>query len=137
MEPSEQPGSSAEEAVRRLRERVDQASQAAERLIEEAAGRAETPPGGSQAPHAGRAETPPGGWQVPHAGGGEASRGDLELLMQIFQSFRDLIPLELQRRLAAALRELLMALRALIDWYLERTEQRSAEPAKVEDIPIR
>jgi hypothetical protein len=34
------------------------------------------------------------------------------------------------------LREVLLALRALIDWYLERTERRRADPADVEDIPI-
>ncbi len=34
------------------------------------------------------------------------------------------------------MRELLLALRALIDWYLERVEQRRREPAEVQDIPI-
>ena len=33
---------------------------------------------------------------------------------------RDLIPPELQQRLAEALREVLQALRDLLDWYLER-----------------
>jgi hypothetical protein len=56
--------------------------------------------------------------------------------VQVLQSLRDLIPPELQRRLAEALREVLLALRALIDWYLERVDQRRAEPAEVEDIPI-
>ena len=49
---------------------------------------------------------------------------------------RDLIPADLQRRLAEALRELLLAVRALIDWYLDRIERRRAEPAEVQDIPI-
>jgi hypothetical protein len=40
------------------------------------------------------------------------------------------------QRIAAALRELLLALRALIDWYLERVDRRRAEPAEVEEIPI-
>jgi DNA-binding HxlR family transcriptional regulator len=56
--------------------------------------------------------------------------------VQIFESVRDLIPPDLERRLAEALRELLLALRALIDWYLERAEQRRREPADVQDIPI-
>jgi hypothetical protein len=38
--------------------------------------------------------------------------------------------------LAEALRELLLALRALIDWYLERAERRRAAPVEVQDIPI-
>jgi hypothetical protein len=41
-----------------------------------------------------------------------------------------------EMRLVEALRELLLALRALIDWYLERIEHRRAAPAEVQDIPI-
>jgi hypothetical protein len=33
-------------------------------------------------------------------------------------------------------RELLLALRALIDFYLERLNKRGSEPTEVEDIPI-
>ncbi len=33
------------------------------------------------------------------------------------------------------IRELLLTLRSLIDWYLERLDQRPREP-EVEDIPI-
>jgi predicted lipid carrier protein YhbT len=58
------------------------------------------------------------------------------VLAQVIQSLRELIPPELQRRVTEALRELLLALRALIDWYLERVERRRAEPAEVQDIPI-
>ena len=56
--------------------------------------------------------------------------------MQVLRSLKDLIPPELQQKLAEALRELLLALRALIDWYLERVEQRRGAPAEVQDIPI-
>jgi hypothetical protein len=52
------------------------------------------------------------------------------------RSLRDLIPPDLQQRLAEALRELLLALRALIDWYLERLEQRRKTPTPIQDIPI-
>ena len=65
-----------------------------------------------------------------------AAGGDLDVLMQLVNALRDLIPPELQRRLAEALRELLLALRALIDWYLERNERRRAAPSEVQDIPI-
>jgi hypothetical protein len=47
-----------------------------------------------------------------------------------------LVPAELQRRLAEALRELLLALRALIDLYLERLERPEQAPTEMEDIPI-
>jgi hypothetical protein len=46
------------------------------------------------------------------------------------------VPPELAQQLADAVRELLMALRALIDWYLERLDRPSPEPVEVEDIPI-
>jgi hypothetical protein len=116
------------DALRRLEQRLDRASEAAERLIAEAAGKA-----------AGGAHTrkpPSSGWDTPREQRPGASEGDLELLSQVLHSIRDLIPPELQRRLAEALRELLMAVRALIDFYLERLERRREAPAEVQDIPI-
>ena len=65
--------------------------------------------------------------------------GELEwrgLVYDATEGLRDLIPPELQRRLVAAVRELLLALRALIDWYLERLERRREQSVEVEDIPI-
>ena len=112
---------SADDAVRRLQERLDRASARAEQLIGEAAD---------------ARKPPPAGWQEPGGERDPATPGDLELLTQLVQSVRELIPADLERRLAEALRELLMAVRALIDFYLERLERRSPEPAEVEDIPI-
>jgi sugar-specific transcriptional regulator TrmB len=119
VEQQEPSPSAAEEALRRLEQRLDRASEAAERVIAEAAAAASEPP--------------PAGWQVPRS---EERRDDLDLLLQLVNSLRDLVPPELQRRLAETLRELLLALRALIDWYLERNERRRPAPADVEDIPI-
>jgi hypothetical protein len=117
-----------DDALSRLQERLDRASEAAERLIAEAAARATRTP-------------PPSGWQTPEPEGaaesaGARARGEVDLLLQFVQSLRELIPPELQRRLTEALRELLLALRALIDWYLERSQRRRTEPAQVQDIPI-
>jgi len=42
---------------------------------------------------------------------------------------------ELDRQLRDIVREFLLTLRSLIDWYLERLDRRPAEP-QVEDIPI-
>jgi hypothetical protein len=119
-------GGAAEDPLRRLEERLDRASDAAERLLSEAAA------GATRAAKA-ASEIPAAGWQLPRSG---SETGDLELVAQLIQSLRDLIPDELERRLAEALRELLLALRALIDWYLERGERRRAEPSEVQDIPI-
>ncbi len=81
------------------------------------------------------AKAPPRGWQVPEdaPAGGDS---DLDPFLTLVQALRDLIPPELQRRLVAALRELLLALRALIDWYLERLERRREQGVEVQDIPI-
>ena len=128
-DPSVPPPGSAEDALRRLEQRLDRASEAAERLMAEAAAQA----AGAQPENP--AETPPAGWQIPE----DAPAGivpDLEPFLAFAQALRDLIPPELQHRLIAALRELLLALRALIDWYLERLERRREQPVEVEDIPI-
>jgi hypothetical protein len=113
--------------LRSLEERLARASEAAERLMGEAAGM-----GGSQS-----RRPPEAGWQTSREE--SASRGpsaELEALFGAIRSVRDLIPPEVAERLVAALREFLLALRSLIEWYLERLEQRRQEPPDVQDIPI-
>lgn len=153
--PEERPGSappgSAEEALRRLEQRLDRATDAAERLMAEAAAqaagavdprgsseRAANPAGSSEPSGAGGepVQPPPAGWQIPEDPGDAGASSGLEPLVSFVQAVRELIPPELQRRLVAALRELLLALRALIDWYLERLERRREQSVQVEDIPI-
>jgi hypothetical protein len=116
-----------EQALRRLERRLDEASAAAERLIAEAAA--------SAASTARDRRPPPAGWQAPSSDGTGSTR-DAELLAEVLQRLRDLIPPELEQRLAEALREVLLAIRALLDWYIERLERRRAAPAEVHDIPI-
>jgi hypothetical protein len=112
-----------EDALRRLERRLDQASETAQRLVGEAAEAARR-----------TAPLPPAGFQAPADG---ARGGDqLDSLLQAVQALRDLIPPELQRKLADALRELLLAVRALIDWYIERLGRREEASSEVEDIPI-
>lgn len=118
-------GASPEDTLRRLEERLDRASAAAERLMAEAAGAA-----------AGASGPPPSGWQAPESESEQRSDGDLEALIALARSLRDLIPPELQQRLINALREVLQAVRDLVDWYLERLDRQRAEPAEVQDIPI-
>src|SRR5947209_5634002 len=120
------------DVLRRLEERLDRASDAAERLITEAAQAAARAASESVKP-------PPAGWQSREPAG-ETSTGrgthDADLLGQVLGAFRELIPPELQQRLAQALRELLLALRALLDWYIDRLERRRGQPIEVQDIPI-
>lgn len=78
-------------------------------------------------------EPPPGGWQRP---GADTAEGREDVLARLLMRLVELAPPEeVREHLAAALRELLLALRALIDWYLERSE-RQAQPVEVRDIPI-
>ncbi len=149
------PGSP-EETLRRLEQRLDQASAAAERLIAQAAAEAAragiqaasagNPDGGGAGPTqgAGRRQprapatsptSPPAGWQTAE----DTVRGptpELDPFVALVQAMRDLVPPDLQRRLLAALREVLLALRALIDWYLERLERKREQGVEVQDIPI-
>jgi len=86
------------------------------------------------------ASSPPqGGWQRPASETSGARRGgdELELLLSVLGAMRDWIPAELQQRLTEAIRDVLLALRALIDWYLERTQRRAGgDDERVQDIPI-
>ena len=160
-EPRGVPGSgSTEDTLRRLEQRLDQASAAAERLMAQAAAaaaRAGNPAAGagrsqgagnpgpgagnpgpeaSESHDAGDPRDPPAaGWQTAE----ESSRGhtsELDPFVALVQAMRDLIPPDLQQRLIAALREVLLALRALIDWYLERIERRREQGVEIQDIPI-
>jgi hypothetical protein len=111
-----------------LRERLERTQEAAQRLAEEAA---------AAAARAATSRKPPEtGWQAPRPeGGGESA--DLHGLLTLGQLVRGLVPQELAEQLAAVVRELLLALRALIDWYLDRVEaRRRAAPVEVQDIPI-
>ena len=128
------PGSP-EEALRRLEQRLDQASEAAERLMAEAAAAAAARATGGAGNPGDPATPPPAGWQTAD----QESRGstsELDPLVALVQAVRDLIPPDLQQRLIAALREVLLALRALIDWYLERLDRRREQGVEVQDIPI-
>lgn len=60
---------------------------------------------------------------------------DFSPVFALLDSLRRLVPPELQEQFAALQREVLLTLRALIDWYLERLDQRE-RPVRVEDIPI-
>jgi hypothetical protein len=59
----------------------------------------------------------------------------LASLIALLEALRGIVPSELERQFSALLREVLLTLRALIDWYLERLDGTRAE-YQVEDIPI-
>jgi hypothetical protein len=60
---------------------------------------------------------------------------DLAPLFLVLDALRAGLPGELRDQFNTLVRELLLTLRALIDWYLERLDGGRREP-EVEDIPI-
>jgi hypothetical protein len=98
----------------------------AERLVREAQRAAED---------AAARTVPPRGWSVP----GEERSGpfpDLGQLTALIEALRGIVPPELARQLADALRELLIAIRAVLDWYIARLEPPEPPSSDVEDIPV-
>jgi len=112
-----------------VREHLDEAHAAADRLVREAQRQAE------EASREGAARVPPRGWD---SGRGDAAVPDLAALAALLDGLRHAVPAELSRQLAAALRELLLAVRALLDWYIERLDGAGGErpQVEVEDIPL-
>jgi hypothetical protein len=82
-------------------------------------------------------EIPPRGWEAPR-GDGPAGPAfpDLAPLFALVESLRGTVPPELLAQLTDALRELLLALRAIIDHSIARLDHPPAEPVRVEDIPV-
>ena len=100
---------------------------AAERLVRDATERAEAAARGADG-------VPPRGWDSPRP---EASPfPDLSALLGLVETARGALPPELARQLADALRELLIALRAVLDYSIERLERPPHQEPEVEDIPI-
>jgi hypothetical protein len=60
---------------------------------------------------------------------------DFGPLFMVLEAVRRGVPRELEDQFNALMREVLLTMRALIDWYLERLDNGPAEPT-VEDIPI-
>jgi hypothetical protein len=87
---------------------------------------------GGGAPPADSTPPPQGGWEIPREQAAEAA----DVLTQLSELLHEFVPEDLQKRIAEAMRELLVALRALIDWLVERLERRPGGPAEVRDIPI-
>ena len=71
----------------------------------------------------------------PSSNGSPPPPPDLSALLAMLEALRRAIPLELQEQFTTLQRELLLTVRALIDWYLERLDKPELAP-QVEDIPI-
>ena len=78
---------------------------------------------------------PPRGWSVP-ADDARPPAFDLGQLTALIESLRGVVPPDLARQLADALRELLLAIRAVLDWYIGRLEPSPPADSDVQDIPV-
>jgi hypothetical protein len=97
-----------------LRERLESTRAAAERLAE---------------------EVPPAGWASPAAA--DRTRDDVEAVAALVRALREIVPPELQAQVTELLRQVLLLLRALLDWWVERLEPGPpAAGTEVEDIPV-
>jgi hypothetical protein len=77
---------------------------------------------------------PPRGWESPPSSSDAGPHDDS--LAQLIEQLLTLVPDELRVRLTAAARQLLEALRALIDWCVAHLERRGSGDVEVRDIPI-
>lgn len=105
-----------------------EAYEAAERLVREAHAKAE------EAARAAAASAPPNGWASPGSEGQAVP--DFAALFALLDAAKGTLPPELLRQVADALRELLIALRTVLDYSIDKLEQPAPETRDVEDIPI-
>ena len=112
-----------------LRARVRATQEAAERLAAGGAG------GG-----AGAGQVPPQGWATPPRAEHDAARDEIAAVAALLQALRELVPPELQQHVTDLLRQVLLLLRAIIDWWVDRLEPgrpaEGGEEVEVQDIPI-
>jgi len=99
---------------------------AAERLVRDAQAKAEA------AANEAAAQAPPNGWS---SGRGTAAP-DFNALFAFLDAAKGTVPPELLRQVSDALRELLIAIRAVLDYSIERLERPERDEPQVEDIPI-
>jgi hypothetical protein len=92
---------------------------------------------------AGGAEVPPQGWASSGADdAGSGPRDDaglteeLQQLVAVVASLRELVPPELQQQVTDLIRQVLLLVRALLDRVIEHLEPARGTEPDVEDIPI-
>lgn len=130
------PSRSDAEALERLRERLQRTQDAASRLAEEAA---------AERDRARDGRPPLAGWDVP--GRAEDANTEIEALLSLLSTLRDVLPPELRAQLAELARALLVFVRAVLEWAIDRLEIEARAgrdaaggdddtSAGVQDIPI-
>ena len=113
------------DALARLRARLEATREAAEQLAGEAAGAAHAAASGEQ---------PPPGWRTQQER--DQVREEAAALADLLQTLGQLIPPELRAQLAEVVRQVLLLLRALIDWIVEQLPHARGDERAVQDIPV-
>jgi len=103
------PSSSPTDPLAELREQIRATTEAAERLAAETA-----------EARAGAQRIPPAGWATPAEQA--ARQQELQALVVLVEALRDLVPDELKQLVRDILRQLLLLVRALVDWWVERMD---------------
>jgi len=119
MPPSE------DDPLESLRDQIRATQDAAQRLAGEAS-------------RARSARTPPAGWATTEE---HAERTEeIRAIASVLESLRELIPDELIDQFRELVRQILLLLRALIDWWVDRMDElprsQAQEPPTAQDIPI-
>jgi hypothetical protein len=103
---------------------------AAEKLVREAQQRAE------EAANAAASQAPHNGWSTGAPPPPSNAFPDLSGLIAMVDGLRGHLPPELAQQLSVALRELLIALRAVLDHSIDRLDRPPTGEREVQDIPI-
>ena len=85
--------------------------------------------------HEAPGEPAPDWWDEPPPPPPGRGRLDFAALFVLLDAVRRAVPGDLQNQFTALVREALLTLRSLIDWYLERLDRPRREP-EVEEIRI-
>lgn len=68
-----------------------------------------------------RDDVPPNGYATP--GENRAAADEVEALAALLRTLRDIVPPELQHQVTETLRQVLLLLRSLIDWWVARLDE--------------
>ena len=144
-----------------MRAHINAARDEAERLIRKVQGQTQAPrrapshaassataeqdqPDDSSARNNNRGDIPPSGWQpINDDLGNDSLAQDLQTMLGLVRALSPALPLEVSQPLRNAIKELLVSLRELIDWYIDRMadsimQQPSAPDANInEEIRIK
>jgi hypothetical protein len=64
------------------------------------------------------------------------ARDELDALVALLRALRELVPPELQHQVSEVIRQVLLLLRAVIDYWVDRIDAPRPAEVEVQDIPI-